>query len=125
MSADSLNDASIGLFAITTTEFVSTLVIASKSLNYLHSLITGLQAEAKDIVQAIKEVDTLKKIISDIRDDVETQYRGQFFEEVEKMCQSVGTQPSKHTAQMYQHSALKSFIDTLLPYPSSITSSLR
>ena len=92
-SADSLTDASTLLLAITTTEFVSALVISSKSLNYLYSLTTSLQAEAKDIVQAIKEVDTLKKTISDIRDDVET-YHGQFFEEVEKMCQSVGTQPS-------------------------------
>ena len=92
-SADSLTDASTLLLAITTTEFVSALVIASKSLSYLHSLTTSLQAEAKDIVQAIKEVDTLKRTISNIRDDVET-YHGQFFEEMEKMCQCVGTQPS-------------------------------
>ena len=75
-SSDSLLDASTLLLAITNTGFVSALVIAYKSLMYLYPLTKSLQAEAKYIITAVKEIDTLKKTISDIRDKVDI-YHGQ------------------------------------------------
>ena len=55
-SSDSLTDASTLLLAITTTSFVSALIITNKCLNYLLALTKSLQAEAKDIIEAAKEV---------------------------------------------------------------------
>lgn len=92
-SSDSLTDASTLLLAITTTSFVSALIITNKCLNYLLALTKSLQAEAKDIVEAAQEVTDLKHVISDVREKVD-RYHSQWFTEVEQMCQSVGTQPS-------------------------------
>ena len=61
-SSDSLTDASTLLLAITTTDFLSALVIACKSLDYLLGLTKSLRAEAKDIVEAITEVDNLEDV---------------------------------------------------------------
>ena len=49
-SADSVTDASTFLLAITTTEFISALVITNKCLQHLRGFTTSLQEEAKDIV---------------------------------------------------------------------------
>ena len=92
-TSDSLTDASTLLLAITTTGFLSALVITNKSLNYLMSLTRSLQAEAKDIVEAVKEIDNLKEVLSDVRENVDV-YHGQWFADVEKMCDSVGVIPS-------------------------------
>ena len=58
-SADSLTDARGPQLAITTTEFVSALVITNSCLKYIQALTSSLQAEAKDIVAAMKEIDTV------------------------------------------------------------------
>ena len=58
-SPDSLTDASTLLLAITTTEFISALVITHECLQYLRGLTVNLQEEAKDIVQAVAEIKTL------------------------------------------------------------------
>ena len=92
-TSDSLTDASTLLLAITTTDFLGALVIANKCLNYLLALTRSLQAEAKDIVVAVREVDNLKDVLSDVRRNVDV-YHGQWFAGVEKMCDSVGIQPS-------------------------------
>lgn len=73
------------MLAITTTEFLSAIEIASKCLNYLLALTRSLQAEAKDIVAAVTEVDNLKDVLSDVRKIVEV-YHCQWFAEV---CNSV------------------------------------
>ena len=91
-TSNSLTDASTVLLAITTTHFLSALVIINKCLNYLLALTCSLQAEAKDIVEAVTEVDNLKDVLIDVCENVDT-YHGQWFMEVE-MCDSVGVQPS-------------------------------
>ena len=90
---DSLTDASTLLLAISTTEFLSALVIASGSLNYSLALTRSLQAEAKDIVQAVAEIDHLKTVLRDVREKVDV-YHGKWFSKVEEMCECVGIQPS-------------------------------
>ena len=55
-STDSVTDASTLLLAITTTDFMSSLVITTACLKYLLGLTRSLQAETKDIVQAMSEV---------------------------------------------------------------------
>ena len=59
---DSLTDASTLLLAISTTDFLSVLVITSSSLSYLTALTKSLQSEAKDIVQAVSEIDNLTSV---------------------------------------------------------------
>ena len=55
-STYSLTDARGLQLAITTTEFVSALVITNSCLKYIQALTSSLQAEAKDIVAAMKEI---------------------------------------------------------------------
>ena len=59
-STDSLTDAQTLLLAITSTNFTVSLVITNNALEYLKGVITSLQAEAKDIVEASSEVNHLK-----------------------------------------------------------------
>ena len=61
-SSDSLTDSSTLLLAITTTDFSSTLVITSHNLSILKQLTKSLQAESEEIVEAVWEIDNLKKI---------------------------------------------------------------
>ena len=71
-SSDSLTDASTLLLAITTTDFVSALVITSHTLSCLKPLTKSLQAKSKDIVQAVEEVDSLKKDLALKRESVDS-----------------------------------------------------
>lgn len=70
-SSDSLTDASTLLLAITTTNFISALIITNKCLNFLLALTKSLQAEAKDIVHAVKGGNNLKQVITDVREKVD------------------------------------------------------
>ena len=88
-----VTDASTLLLAITTTDFVSALVITTKCLLYLLGLTRSLQAEAQDIVQAVAEVNTVTATLNDIRENVE-KHHDEWFTELEKICSSVGTTPS-------------------------------
>ena len=90
---DSLTDASTLLLAISTTDFLSALVITSHSLNYLLALTCSLQAEAKDIVQAVAEINDLLTVLRDLRAKVD-EHHSKWFAKVEEMCETVGTQPS-------------------------------
>ena len=67
----SVTDSSTLLVAITTTEFLSALVISSASLQYLLGLTRSLQAEAKDIVQAISEINIVITTLKDVRSNVD------------------------------------------------------
>lgn len=87
-SADSLTDTSTLLVAITKTEFVSALVIMSNSLNCLLPLTKSLQAESKDIVKAVQEIGNLVRLLSEMRENVDSIHM-EWFQEVDKMCQSV------------------------------------
>ena len=91
-SSDSVIDASTLLLAVTT-EFLSALVITTGCLQYLLGLTCSLQAEAKDIVQAVSEVKTVIATLKDIRKNVD-RYHSEWFREVGKMCNGIGTTPS-------------------------------
>ena len=92
----SLTDASTLLLAISTTEFQSALVITSSSLNYLMALTKSLQSEAKDIVQAVSEIDNLTIVLQDLQDLRENveRYHDQWFAEVEELSTAIGKEPS-------------------------------
>ena len=92
-SSDSLTDASTLLTAITTTDFVSALVITSNSLNCLKPLTKSLQSESKDIVEAVQEIDSLERILTEKRQNVDS-IHSEWFEEIDKMCRSMGVKPS-------------------------------
>lgn len=75
-SFDSLIDASTLLLAITTTDFVSGLVITGNSLNFLLSLTRSLQSISKDIVQAVKEISNLEAELMDKWNEVDSVHSG-------------------------------------------------
>ena len=89
---DSVIDANT-LLAISTTEFISSLVIATACLKYLLGLTHSLQAEAKNIVQAVPEINCVKSTLLDIRNNI-NEYHDEWFADVEKMCDSVRVEPS-------------------------------
>ncbi|KAG7154128.1 52 kDa repressor of the inhibitor of the protein kinase-like 11, partial [Homarus americanus] len=70
-STDSLTDAQTLLLAITSTDFIVSLVITNNALGYLKGVTTSLQAEAKDIVEAISEVNYLKAALQDVRNNMD------------------------------------------------------
>ena len=90
---DSLTDANTLQLAISTTEFLSALVITSSTLSYLMALTKSLQSEAKDIVQAVSEINNLSSVLQDLRENVD-KYHDQWFAEVEQLSASIGTEPS-------------------------------
>ena len=92
-SSDSLTDARSLQLAMTTTDFLCALVITNSCLKYLQALTTNLQAEAKDIVAAIKEVDGVITTLQDVRDNIGTHHR-RWYSSVERMCSDIGTVPS-------------------------------
>ena len=92
-SSDSLTDAKGLCLAITNTEFVSALVITDACFKYIHPLTASLQAEAKDIVQAVSEVDNVIATLEDVRKHIDEQH-SKWYLVVDKMCSDVGTVPS-------------------------------
>ena len=92
-SSDALTDASTLLLAITTTEFISALVITNECLQYFLGLTHCLQQEAKDIVQAVSEVTTLTSMLKEVRANVDS-YHSEWFKRVSDTCGEVGTTPS-------------------------------
>ena len=92
-SQDSLTDARGLLLAITTTDFVSALVITNSCLKYLKTLTASLQAEAKDIVTAVSEIDTVTATVQDVRDNIDT-HHAQWFLTITEMLSEVGIEPS-------------------------------
>ena len=92
-SPDSVADACTLLLAITTTEFISALVITNGCLHYLRGLTTSLQEEAKDIVQAVSEIQTLTSSLKQVRENFDF-YHSTWFKTVSEMCSEVGTTPS-------------------------------
>ena len=92
-SPDSLTDASTLLLAITTTEFISALVITNECLHYFLGLTRSLQQEAKDIPQAVSEVEVLTLSLKKVRENVDS-HHSEWFMTVTDMCSTVGTTPS-------------------------------
>ena len=73
-STDALTDARALLLSITTTEFLSALVITNSCLSYLTALTSNLQAEAKDIMAAIAEIDNVQIALQSVRDNIDTHH---------------------------------------------------
>ena len=92
-SSDSLTDARSLQLAISTTDFIASLVITNSSLKYIQALTTNLQAEAKDIVEAVREINSVKSALSNARGNIE-EYRSRWFSTVDQMCSDIGIVPS-------------------------------
>lgn len=109
-SPDSLTDASTLLLAITTTDFVSALVITTKCLLYLLGLTRSLQAVA--------EVNTVTATLKDLRENIEKHHK-EWFEEVEKMCSSVGTTPSlpRLCGRQQHRTNIPAYLQTIIVEP--------
>ena len=80
------------LLAITTTEFISALVVTNACLYYLLSLTCSLQAEAKDIVEPVAEVKHVVTALK-VRENISVHHR-EWFATAEQICDSVGVEPS-------------------------------
>ena len=63
---DALTDARSLLLAITTTDFISALVVTNACLKYLQALTSNLQAETKDIVAAVGEIKTVISTLQNV-----------------------------------------------------------
>ena len=92
-SSDSLTDARSLQLAVTTTDFICSLVITNSCLKYLQALTTNLQAEAKDIVEAVKEISSVKAALNNARSNID-EHHNRWFHTVEQMCSKVGVEPS-------------------------------
>ena len=92
-SADSLTDARGLHHAVTTTDFLSPLVITNASLRYIEALTRSLQTEDKDLISAVREVETVITTLQDVCDNI-NKYHAEWYLTVEKMCADVGTVPS-------------------------------
>jgi hypothetical protein len=92
-SADSITDSKTLLLAITTTEFISALVATNACLHYLLSLTCSLQAEAKDIVEAVAEVKHVVTALKEVRENISVHHK-ECFATVEQICDSVGVEPT-------------------------------
>ena len=87
-SPDSLTDARGLQLAISTCDFICALVITNFYLKYRHALTSNLQAESKDIVATIGEVDNVIATLQNARDNIDT-YHSRWFATVEKICTGV------------------------------------
>ena len=92
-SQDSLTDARELLLAIPTTNFVSSLVITTSCLKYLSALTASLEAETKDIVAAVSEIDNVIAALQEVRENIDTCH-AQWFSTITEMLSEVGMEPS-------------------------------
>ena len=91
-SSDSVTDATTLLLAVSTNELISALVIITACLHHLLGLTRSLQAETKDIVQAVPEINSVKATLQDVRNNVD-EHHGRWFAEVKELCAHVNTEP--------------------------------
>ncbi len=92
-SSDSITDARCLQLSITTTEFICAQVITNVCLKYVHALTLSLQTEAKDLIAAINDVDTVISTLENVRENIET-YHSCWFQVVESLCNVSGIVPS-------------------------------
>ncbi|KAG7177024.1 putative 52 kDa repressor of the inhibitor of the protein kinase-like 17 [Homarus americanus] len=90
---DSLTDAQALLLAITSTDFIVSLVITNNAIDYLKGVTTSHQAQAKDIVEANREVNGMKAALQDPRNNRDDHYT-KWFRQAEQVCAAVGVTPS-------------------------------
>ncbi len=91
-STDSVTDARALLLAMSTTDFIAALVIMNSCMGYLRALTCSLQAEAKDVIEAVDEIHTVQRALQSVRNEVDS-HHNEWFKIVEDMCLKVGTQP--------------------------------
>ncbi len=89
---DTIADARGLLLAITSPEFIAALVITQRVLSYTTGITHSLQAESRDIMDAVDSIDTLRDALQSVRDSVDVYHRD-WFGDVEEMCREVGTEP--------------------------------
>lgn len=92
-SPDTLTDSCTLFSAITTTDFLSALVITNACMKHLLALTRSLHAEAKDILQAVSEINHVKAALRNVRDNIDV-HHGKWFSIVEQICADIGIQPS-------------------------------
>ena len=73
-SGDSLTDARGLLWTITTTDFLSALVITNSCISYLTALTSNLQVETKNIIEATAEMDNVQTTLQSVRDNIDTHH---------------------------------------------------
>ncbi len=91
-STDTITDARGLLLVITSPEFIAALVITQRVPSYTTGITHSLQAESRDIMEAVDSIDTLRDALQSVRDSVDVYHRG-WFGDVEEMCREVGTEP--------------------------------
>ena len=92
-SSDSLTDARSLQLAISTADFISSLVITNFCLKYLQALTTNLQLEAMDIVEAVQEISSVKQALHNARSNIDT-HHNRWFRTVKQMCSDIGVETS-------------------------------
>ena len=92
-STDSLTDARSLLLAITCPEFIASLVITQRVLSYTTGITRSLQAQSRDIIEAVDHIDTLRNTLQSVRDNVDEHHRN-WIRDVDKMCSEVGSELS-------------------------------
>ena len=73
-STYSVSDARTLLLAVNTTDFLSALVITNSGLSYIQPLSYNLQAEAQDIVEAVKEICSVTTTLKDVRKSIDVHH---------------------------------------------------
>ena len=122
-SPDPVTDASTLLLAITTTEFLSALVITNGCLQYLRGLTISLQEVSKYIVQALSEIKSVTSSPKQVRENVDF-YHSRWFETIFEMCREVGVIPSmaricdhQITEPIHQHLIFLNILEEISPFP--------
>ncbi len=72
---DTLTDARDLLLAITSPEFIAPLVITQRVHTYTTGITHSLQAESRDIMEAVGSIDTLRDALQSVRDSVDVYHR--------------------------------------------------
>ena len=88
-SKESLVDATSLTHAILSFEFILTLRVVERYMSYTESITRALQARAIDIIQAVSQVSTLKKILIDARSQVDIQFAA-IYEKASRHAHSYG-----------------------------------
>ena len=79
---DALTDVRSLVLAISTTDFLSALVVTNACLKDIQALTSSLQAETKDIVAAVGEIKTVISTLQNVPDKIDT-YHSRWFSTVE------------------------------------------
>ena len=80
------------MLPITATEFINALFITNSFLTYLLSLTCSLQAEAKNIVQAVTEVKHITTALKDIQENISV-HHSKWSTVIEQMCDLAAIDP--------------------------------